>query len=95
MLGYKINYSVYPYVDMIEVQYPDKRDVYTFALHAFKCNLFNNLGYNFNSLGIKELFLINIKDFFLPTALNLFFEKISVLDIRSSLISKKNILDLI
>ncbi len=89
LLGYKINYSVYPYVDMIEVQYPDKRDVYTFALHAFKCNLFNNLGYNFNSLGIKELFLINIKDFFLPTALNLFFEKISVLDIRSSLISKK------
>nr|WP_267914950.1 hypothetical protein [Borreliella garinii] len=89
LLGYKINYSVYPYVDMIEVQYPGKRDVYTFALHAFKCNLFNNLGYNFNSLGIKELFLINIKDFFLPTALNLFFEKISVLDIRSSLISKK------
>ncbi len=89
LLGYKINYSVYPYVDMIEVQYPDKRDVYTFALHAFKYNIFNNLGYNFNSLGIRELFLINIKDFFLPTALNLFFEKISVLDIRSSLISKK------
>ncbi|WP_373584765.1 hypothetical protein [Borreliella afzelii] len=89
LLGYKINYSVYPYVDMIEVQYPDQRDVYTFALHAFKYNIFNNLGYNFNSLGVRELFLINIKDFFLPTALNLFFEKISVLDIRSSLISKK------
>ncbi|WP_151073674.1 hypothetical protein [Borreliella turdi] len=89
LFGYKINYSVYPYVDMIEVQYPNKRDVYTFALHSFKFNLFNHLGYDFNNLGIRELFLINIKDFFLPTALNLFFEKISVLDIRSSLISKK------
>ncbi|WP_301409838.1 hypothetical protein [Borreliella tanukii] len=89
LLGYKINYSVYPYVDMIEVQYSDRRDVYVFALHTLKLNLFNNLGYNFNNLGIRELFLINIKDFFLPTALNLFFEKISVLDIRSSLISKK------
>ncbi|SCW26370.1 hypothetical protein SAMN02983004_00054 [Borreliella japonica] len=89
LLGYKINYSAYPYVDMIEVQYPDKRDVYTFALHTFKLNLFNNLDYDFNNLGIKELFLTDIKDFFLPSALNLFFEKISVLDIRSSLISKK------
>ncbi|WNY68964.1 hypothetical protein [Borreliella lusitaniae] len=89
LLGYKINYSIYPYVDMIEVQYPNKRDIYTFALHSFKCSLFNNLGYDFNSLGIKELFLIDIKDFFLPTALNLFFEKVSVSDIRSSLISKK------
>ncbi|WPM05560.1 hypothetical protein QIA41_00275 [Borreliella sinica] len=89
LLGYKINYSAYPYVDTIEVQYPDKRDVYTFALHTFKCNLFNNLGYDFNSLGIKELLLMNIEDFFLPTALNLVFEKISALDIKSSLISKK------
>ncbi|WKC79233.1 hypothetical protein QIA30_04545 [Borreliella turdi] len=89
LFGYKINYSVYPYVDMIEVQYPNKRDVYTFALHSFKFNLFNHLGYDFNNLGIRELFLINIKDFFPPTDLNLFFEKISVLDIRSSLISKK------
>ncbi|EEF82198.1 hypothetical protein [Borreliella valaisiana] len=92
LLGYKINYSVYPYVDMIEVQYSDKRDVYVFALHTFKFNLFNNLGYDLNNLGIRELFLINIEDFFLPTALNLFFEKISVLDIRSSLISKKKYL---
>ncbi|WNY65305.1 hypothetical protein [Borreliella carolinensis] len=89
LLGYKINYSVYPYVDMIEVQYPDKRDVYTFALHTFKCNLFNNLGCNFNNLGIRELFLLDIKDFFMPNALNVFFEKTSALDIRSSLISKK------
>ncbi|AJA90566.1 hypothetical protein OY14_03965 [Borreliella chilensis] len=89
LLGYKINYSVYPYVDMIEFQYSERRDVYTFALHTFKYNLFNNLGYDFNSVGIRELFLINIKDFFLPTALNLFFGKVSVLDVRSSLISKK------
>ncbi|QFI14879.1 hypothetical protein QIA37_04565 [Borrelia sp. CA_690] len=89
LFGYKINYSVYPYVDMIEVEYPNKRDVYTFALHTFKFNLFNNLGYDFNSLGIRELLLTNIKDFFLSNALNLFFEKKSVLDIRSSLISKR------
>ena len=36
LFGYKVTYSIYPYVSMIEFDYSDKKEIYTFALNSFK-----------------------------------------------------------
>ncbi|AJW73567.1 hypothetical protein [Borrelia hermsii] len=89
LLGYKVSYSVYPYVSMIEVDYPDKKNVYTFALNSFRYEIFDGFGYKFDYVGINEFLVANVPEIFLPSMLSLNPKRVSVLNIQKSLIEKK------
>ncbi|UPA12431.1 hypothetical protein [Borrelia venezuelensis] len=90
LLGYKVNYSVYPYVNMIEIDYSDKKHVYTFALDSFRYEIFDNyFNYNFDYVGINEFLIANVPEIFLPSMLSLNSKRVSVLDIQKNLIEKK------
>ncbi|WP_024653264.1 hypothetical protein [Borrelia persica] len=89
LLGYNVHYSVYPYVSMIEVNNPNKKTVYTFALNSFRYEIFDDFGYNFDYIGVNDFLITNVPDIFIPTMLNLSPRLVSSFNIRKSLISKK------
>ncbi|AHH08759.1 hypothetical protein baBA2_000789 [Borrelia anserina] len=89
LLGYKVSYSVYPYVSMIEVDYPDKRCVYTFALDSFRYEIFDDFGYSFDYVGINEFLMADVPEIFRPIMLSLNPKRVSDLKIQKSLIEKR------
>ncbi|AWG43137.1 hypothetical protein CR532_04155 [Candidatus Borreliella tachyglossi] len=89
LLSYKVIYSAYPYVSMIEVDYSDKKEIYTFALSSFKYEIFNNFSYNLDYVGINEFLMSNITEIFLPSILSLNPKRLSALSIKDSLIERK------
>ncbi|AHH10987.1 Hypothetical protein BCO_0036500 [Borrelia coriaceae ATCC 43381] len=90
LLNYKVNYSVYPYVSMIEVRYPEKKDIYTFALDAFRYEIFDNFNYSFDYVGINEFLMANIPAILLPNMLSLKPKQVSVLNIQKKFNREKN-----
>ncbi|QMU99534.1 hypothetical protein F0310_03935 [Borrelia sp. A-FGy1] len=89
LLCYKVIYSTYPYVSMIEFDYSDKKEIYTFALNSFKYEIFSNFIYKFDYVGINEFLVSDILDIFLPSILNLKLNKVSLLSFKENLIEKQ------
>ncbi|UER67931.1 hypothetical protein LKV13_04050 [Borrelia sp. BU AG58] len=89
LFGYKIIYSVYPYVSMIEFDYSDKKEIYTFALNSFKYEIFNNFIYNVDYIGINEFLMTDVLEIFLPSILNLNLRRVSVARFKENLIEKQ------
>ena len=89
LFGYKVMYSIYPYVSMIEFDCPDKKEIYTFALNSFKYEIFNNFIYNVDYVGINEFLMTDTLEIFLPSILNLSPRRVSVSKFRENLIEKQ------
>ncbi|AYE36636.1 hypothetical protein DB313_04145 [Borrelia turcica IST7] len=89
LFGYKVTYSIYPYVSMIEFEYSDKKEIYTFALNSFKYEIFNNFIYNVDYVGINDFLMADILEIFLPSILNLNLKRISLLNFKENLIEKQ------
>ncbi|AHH04605.1 hypothetical protein BmHG_00812 [Borrelia miyamotoi] len=71
LLGYRVNYSIYPYCSMIEISCSDKQYVYTFFVDPFCYEIFNIFNYNFDYMGINEFLIANFSRIFLSKSLNL------------------------
>ncbi|ETZ18995.1 hypothetical protein BDCR2A_00968 [Borrelia duttonii CR2A] len=89
LFGYNVYYSIYPYVSMIEVKYPNKKAVYIFALDSFRYEIFDNFSYSFDYVGINNFLIADVPEIFVPNMLNLSPKQVSSFDIRQALISKK------
>ncbi|BCR22198.1 hypothetical protein [Borrelia sp. HM] len=90
-LNYKVNYSIYPYVSMIEVDSPDKKYIYTFSRHSFKYEIFDSFNCNFDYVGLNEFVVANVPEIFLFSHLNLNPNQVSFLDIKKSLVDKQTL----
>ncbi|AOW95973.1 hypothetical protein AXH25_03940 [Borrelia miyamotoi] len=71
LLGYRVNYSIYPYVSMIEISGSDKKYVYTLFVDSFCYEIFDSFNYNFDYIGINEFLIANFSRIFLSKNLNL------------------------
>ncbi|WKC58322.1 hypothetical protein [Borrelia sp. P9F1] len=89
LFGYKVIYSIYPYVSVIEFDCFDKKEIYTFALNSFKYEIFNNFIYNVDYIGINGFLMTDVLEIFLPSILNLSLRKVSVSKFKENLIEKK------
>ena len=88
LLDYRVNYSIYPYVSMIEVGGPDNKYVYIFSRHSFKYEIFDIFNCNFDYVSLNEFVIAGIPEIFLFNDLNLNPNQVFLFDIRS-LIDKK------
>ncbi|BCR21385.1 hypothetical protein [Borrelia miyamotoi] len=71
LLGYRVNYSTYPYVSMIKISCSGKKYVYTLFVDFFCYEIFDSFNYNFDCIGINKFLIVNFSRIFLSKNLNL------------------------